>query len=41
MKKFENPEIEVTKLEVCDVITASQGGANTGDGGTDIVNPFG
>lgn len=42
MKKFETPVIEVVKFAVADVIaTSTTDGPNTGEGGTDIVNPFG
>lgn len=39
MKKFETPEIELVRINVQDVITTS--GVDTGEGGTEIVNPFG
>ena len=41
MKKFETPVIEVVKFAVADVIATSVTGPNTGEGGTDVVNPFG
>lgn len=41
MKKlFAQPEMEIQKVSVCDVITTS-GGTDTGAGGTEVVNPFG
>lgn len=40
MKKlFAQPEIEVERFAVADVVTASE--IDTGAGGTEVVNPFG
>ena len=40
-KRYEEPVAVLEEFRIEDVVTASTGGDNTGEGGTEIVNPFG